>query len=79
VVDTNRQPELLGQTVVVIGGSSGMGLETGRHARAEGGPGSFSRVAILNALSGPGSRLAHRRPQRSTPLMRTNSDSSSTV
>jgi NAD(P)-dependent dehydrogenase (short-subunit alcohol dehydrogenase family) len=36
VVDTNRQPELLGQTVVVIGGSSGMGLETGRHARAEG-------------------------------------------
>jgi NAD(P)-dependent dehydrogenase (short-subunit alcohol dehydrogenase family) len=35
VVDTNRQPELLGQTVVVIGGSSGMGLETGRRARAE--------------------------------------------
>ena len=36
MVDTNRQPELLGQTVVVIGGSSGMGLETGRRARAEG-------------------------------------------
>jgi NAD(P)-dependent dehydrogenase (short-subunit alcohol dehydrogenase family) len=36
VVDTSRQPELLGQTVVVIGGSSGMGLETGRRARAEG-------------------------------------------
>ncbi len=30
------QPELAGQTVVVIGGSSGIGLETGRRARAEG-------------------------------------------
>jgi NAD(P)-dependent dehydrogenase (short-subunit alcohol dehydrogenase family) len=32
-----RAPELAGQTVVVIGGSSGMGLETARRARAEGG------------------------------------------
>jgi NAD(P)-dependent dehydrogenase (short-subunit alcohol dehydrogenase family) len=31
-----REPELSGQTVVVIGGSSGMGLETARRARAEG-------------------------------------------
>jgi NAD(P)-dependent dehydrogenase (short-subunit alcohol dehydrogenase family) len=31
-----RQPALLGQTVVVIGGSGGMGLETARQARAEG-------------------------------------------
>jgi NAD(P)-dependent dehydrogenase (short-subunit alcohol dehydrogenase family) len=31
-----RQPELPGQTVVVIGGSSGIGLETARRARAEG-------------------------------------------
>jgi NAD(P)-dependent dehydrogenase (short-subunit alcohol dehydrogenase family) len=31
-----RQPELLGQTVVVIGGSAGIGLETARLARAEG-------------------------------------------
>jgi len=31
-----RPPELLGQTVVVIGGSSGIGLETARRARAEG-------------------------------------------
>ena len=30
------EPELLGQTVVVIGGSSGIGLETARRARAEG-------------------------------------------
>jgi NAD(P)-dependent dehydrogenase (short-subunit alcohol dehydrogenase family) len=33
---TRRDPELLGQTVVVIGGSAGMGLETARLARAEG-------------------------------------------
>ena len=31
-----REPELLGQTVVVIGGSAGIGLETARTARAEG-------------------------------------------
>jgi NAD(P)-dependent dehydrogenase (short-subunit alcohol dehydrogenase family) len=31
-----REPELLGQTVVVIGGSSGIGLETARRARAVG-------------------------------------------
>lgn len=34
---TQREPELLGQTVVVIGGSAGIGLETARRARAEGG------------------------------------------
>lgn len=33
---TRREPELLGQTVVVIGGSAGIGLETARRARAEG-------------------------------------------
>jgi NAD(P)-dependent dehydrogenase (short-subunit alcohol dehydrogenase family) len=31
-----REPELLGQTVVVIGGSSGIGFETARRARSEG-------------------------------------------
>lgn len=31
-----REQALAGQTVVVIGGSAGMGLETGRRARAEG-------------------------------------------
>jgi NAD(P)-dependent dehydrogenase (short-subunit alcohol dehydrogenase family) len=31
-----RAPELVGQTVVVIGGSAGIGLETARRARAEG-------------------------------------------
>ena len=33
---TQREPELLGQTVILIGGSAGIGLETARRARAEG-------------------------------------------
>src|SRR5215210_9183556 len=33
---TEREPELRGQIVVVIGGSAGIGLETARRARAEG-------------------------------------------
>ena len=35
-VSTQREPELLGQTVVCIGGSTGIGLETARRAKAEG-------------------------------------------
>ena len=35
-VVTQREPELLGQTVVLIGGSAGIGLETARRARSEG-------------------------------------------
>src|SRR4051794_34336328 len=33
---TPRAPELLGQTVIVVGGSAGIGLETARRAREEG-------------------------------------------
>jgi len=36
VAPAHREPELRGQTVVVIGGSAGIGLETARLARAEG-------------------------------------------
>ena len=32
----HREPELLAQTVVVIGGSAGIGFETARRAHAEG-------------------------------------------
>ena len=32
----HRELELLGQTVVVIGGSAGIGFETARRARVEG-------------------------------------------
>ena len=35
-VTAQREPELLGQTVVVIGGSPGIRLETARRAHAEG-------------------------------------------
>jgi NAD(P)-dependent dehydrogenase (short-subunit alcohol dehydrogenase family) len=36
IAPVQRKPELAGQTVVVIGGSAGIGLETARRARAEG-------------------------------------------
>jgi NAD(P)-dependent dehydrogenase (short-subunit alcohol dehydrogenase family) len=36
VSDRSLQPELVGQTVVVIGGSAGIGMETARRAMAEG-------------------------------------------
>ena len=39
------QPELAGQTVVVIGGGWGIGLETARRARAEG-----ARQASINTI-----------------------------
>jgi NAD(P)-dependent dehydrogenase (short-subunit alcohol dehydrogenase family) len=35
-IPAQREPELPGQTVVIIGGSAGIGLETARRARAEG-------------------------------------------
>jgi NAD(P)-dependent dehydrogenase (short-subunit alcohol dehydrogenase family) len=60
VSPTLREPQLLGQTVVVIGGSSGIGLEAARRARAEGAdvvltgrnPKRFQHAALeLDALS----------------------------
>jgi NAD(P)-dependent dehydrogenase (short-subunit alcohol dehydrogenase family) len=57
---TPRGPELAGQTVVLIGGSGGMGLETARRARSEGAgviltgrdPGRLERAAAdVGALS----------------------------
>jgi hypothetical protein len=45
-----REPELRGQTVVVVGGSAGIGLATARRARAE-VPRSCSQVAIPSASS----------------------------
>jgi NAD(P)-dependent dehydrogenase (short-subunit alcohol dehydrogenase family) len=35
-VAVSREPQLAGQTVVVLGGSSGMGFETAKQARSEG-------------------------------------------
>jgi len=48
-----REPELLGQTVVVIGGSAGIGLETARRARTEG-----ARVILTGRNSEPLQRAA---------------------
>jgi NAD(P)-dependent dehydrogenase (short-subunit alcohol dehydrogenase family) len=58
---THREPDLRGQTVVVIGGSSGIGLATARRARGEGADviitglhsdGALQRAALdLGALS----------------------------
>ena len=36
IAPASHAPALLGQTVVVIGGSSGIGLETARRAQEEG-------------------------------------------
>ena len=46
------EPGLSGQTVIVIGGSSGIGLETARRARAE-GPASSWPAAIPTTSNGP--------------------------
>jgi len=52
VTSSQREPELLGQIVVVIGGSARIGRETARRARAE-GPTSSSPPAIPSACSTP--------------------------
>ena len=73
---TQREPELLKQTVVVIGGSAGIGLETARRARAEGAD------VVLTArhagrLEQAAAELGRAAPRRSTPPTRPPSGSSS--
>jgi NAD(P)-dependent dehydrogenase (short-subunit alcohol dehydrogenase family) len=73
---SQRQPELTGQTVVVIGGA-GIGLETARRARAEGagmiltgrdpGPPGAGRGRIRRAEQ---RGLRRRRPRRARPVRR---------
>ena len=75
VPTTRREPDLAGQTVVVIGGSAGIGLETARLARAE-GPTSSSPLAIPTASS-DAARRARRAQHRS--LRRHRSRSARTV
>jgi NAD(P)-dependent dehydrogenase (short-subunit alcohol dehydrogenase family) len=48
-VSTQRAPDLVGETVVVIGGSAGIGLATARRARAEG-----ADVILTGPQSRPG-------------------------
>jgi NAD(P)-dependent dehydrogenase (short-subunit alcohol dehydrogenase family) len=60
-VTAQREPGLVGQTVVVIGGSSGIGLETARRARAAGAsviltgrnPERLSRAAVDSTRGAP--------------------------
>ncbi len=60
-VPSRREPDLAGQTVVVIGGSAGIGLETARRARAEGAgviltgrnPERLRQAALDSARSAP--------------------------
>ena len=54
---TVREAQLLGQTVVLIGGSAGIGLETARQARAEG-------ADVVLARPRPGAPRTRRRRRR---------------
>jgi NAD(P)-dependent dehydrogenase (short-subunit alcohol dehydrogenase family) len=54
-----RGPELLGQTVVAIGGSSGIGLETARRAPAEG-----AEVTLAGRPAAGGTAGRRRRERR---------------
>ena len=75
-----REPALFGQTVVVIGGSAGIGLETARQARAEGAdvilaarnPDRLQRAAAdLARTARPRSTLPTRTPSAgSSPICR---------
>jgi NAD(P)-dependent dehydrogenase (short-subunit alcohol dehydrogenase family) len=56
-----REPELLGQTVVVIGGSAGIGLETARRASAEG-----AKLILTGRSPGPLQRAASEVDAQST-------------
>ena len=62
-----REPELLGQTVVVIGGSAGIGLETARRARAEGAEVILTGRNPERLRAAPRARSARGAPRRSTP------------
>jgi NAD(P)-dependent dehydrogenase (short-subunit alcohol dehydrogenase family) len=69
-----RKPELGGQTVLVIGGSAGIGLETARRAREEG-----AEVILTgrNPEHRPRPMSARARSRPSTPPTRPPSGSSS--
>jgi NAD(P)-dependent dehydrogenase (short-subunit alcohol dehydrogenase family) len=50
IAPPRRAPALLGQTVVVIGGSAGIGLETARRAREEGADVILTAHRLLNEV-----------------------------
>ena len=65
-VSNAREPELVGQTVVLIGGSAGIGLETARRARSEGADVILTR-RIPNGSSKQRSTSTREAPPPSTP------------
>ena len=66
IAPAGHAPELPGQTVVVIGGSAGIGLETARRVRAEGADVILTaRDSIACTASASSSGLPTSRP--STP------------
>ena len=74
---TQREPELRGQTVVVIGGSSGIGLETARRARAEGAGVILTGRNADTSQAGRGRTRRAEQPRPSTPPTRPPSSGSS--
>jgi NAD(P)-dependent dehydrogenase (short-subunit alcohol dehydrogenase family) len=68
-VGGQREPELLGQTVVLIGGSAGIGLETARRARTEG-----AEVVLVGRDPGRLERAAHEVGARSTAAFDANDE-----
>jgi predicted amino acid dehydrogenase len=62
-------PELLRQTVVIIGGSAGIGLETARRARAEGAS-IILTGRIANASNKRRANSAPSAPRPSMPTIR---------
>ena len=65
-MNQESQKAMLGQTVVVIGGSAGIGLETARRARSEGANVISSR-GTPNGSPRPLQRSAPSEPPPSTP------------
>ena len=66
VTPTRPEPHLRGQTVVVIGGSAGIGLETARARARRGGRGHHHRPRSRSA-GRPSGNSARRAPRPSTP------------
>ena len=68
-VSVGREPQLLGQTVVLIGGSAGIGLETARRARAEGADVVLTG-RVPSGSSGQRTTSTRGAPPPSTPTIR---------
>jgi NAD(P)-dependent dehydrogenase (short-subunit alcohol dehydrogenase family) len=74
---TAREPELLGQTVVLIGGSSGIGFETARRARVEGAEVILTGLIPSASSNQPASSVQSTPPSRARPTTSTAGSSSS--